>query len=234
MNSRFEIEQAIIAAIIYNDAYATVASILQIKNFSNSYHQKIYGAAGKLYPLTPIDLITIHLQLKKDDPDTAAAVTQQMYTAGKYTIGLHLRHWCLILLQMDIADNFERELILWRDTRIQEDEKVETEILTEMLEMVRIPKVDILELIEKAIKYFDMHDMSWEYKSAKEFNEHIGLKAARIRRMIALDTALSAAAKIADCDLDITQTCKKFLSAINTMIITNRAKPEFLKAAELL
>jgi len=234
MNSRFEIEQAIIAAIIYNDAYATVASILQIKNFSNIYHQNIYAAAGKLYPLTPIDLITIHLQLKKDNPNTAAEVTQQMYTAGKYTIGLHLRHWCLILLQMDITDNFERDLILWRDSRIQENEKVEAEVLTEMLEMIRIPQLDILEFIEKAIKYFDMQDMSWEYKSAKEFNEHIGAKAARIKRMIALDTALAAAAKIADCDIDIKQTCNKFLSAINTMIITNRAKPEFLKAAELL
>jgi len=234
MNSRIEIERAIIAAIVYNGGYATVSSILQKKNFSNFIYTKIYTAAGNLYPLTPIDLITIHLELKKTDPDLLEVITEEMYTSGKYLIGLHLRYWCLIILQLDIRDSFEKELITWRDNRIREKEDVEAAVLTEMLEMIRIPQLDILVFIEKAISYFDRQDMSWEYKNSKEFYDSIGQKACGIRRTISLDTALSAAYKISDCSSDIKQTCDKFIGAINTMIITNQVKPEYSKAAEFL
>lgn len=233
MNSRFEIEEGIIACIVYAGGFATVSCILQKKNFKNEIFQKIFETATTLYPTKPIDPMTIRLALEPTVQDFQP-IHLAMATANKNMVNIHLRYWCMMVLQMDITTAFEKELINWRDLRKADGEDVESAILTEMLEMIRTPNLDVLDFIDKAIKYFDIHNMTIEFEQTREFDNIIGIKTRGIQRGIALDQALSAAYKIAECDYEVKQTCDKFIGAINTMIITGNVKPEFLTASELL
>lgn len=235
MNQRSEIEQTIISAIIYADAFPTAASILSTKHFQNISYALIFETANSLYPTIPINVVTVRNKLQVTVPDQVTGLSQEMVKLGLRLVGCNqVRYMCLLLLEINIKEGFLKELHRWRDSRLEESSSVETAVLTEIIEMLNVADIDILSVIEQAIKYFDIQDMKTEYQEGKLFNEAIARKANSIRRTVTLDTALSAAYKIVETSHEVKQICDKLISALNHMIVTNQIKPEYIKAADLL
>lgn len=232
--NRIEIEEGIIAAVIDANAFPVVVNIISAKNFTVPKFAVIFEVAKKLYPLTPIDVITIRNELTVFWGDSGIEALDHLFLR-KYSVYnvKNVPYWCFILLQMDMANTYKNSLVAWREARIADDHLVASAVLEEVFLMIG-PGVDIIELVEKAIIYFDHQKMDFEAQQSREFEELTLKKALQIKRHIGIETAMSNLLQIANNSGEVEYVCKVFAMAIGEMVLSNKVKDQYTLAAETI
>lgn len=235
MNLRTQIERAIIAAIVYADCFSQVTNYITSKNFCTPIHKKIFDAAAALYPLAPIDIITITRQINSTDPDNMETAVDLILLLDKVNLAqVNAQYWAILLLQLDITEKFKKELVEWKGKRDHSGDAIEAAAITEIIQNIDSPGIDILRLIEKSIAYFIKLNMEPEIQAANQFNTNIALKVAEMKANAALISSLKAMQRLAGCSREVAYECNQFAIAITDMMLSNQVRPQYTQAAKLL
>jgi replicative DNA helicase len=147
-NYRLELEQTIIGACLLEDAYQHVAGIITYKNFKaggTQDHQAIFKAFEEMYPLEPIDPLTVTHKLRK--PFYASYLVQ---CTSKVVSSLHLTGHAFILIQLSMRD----VLIHLLNTQSQKEFSTVTKAaINEIIDECLDGSNDILTIYEKTPEY---------------------------------------------------------------------------------
>ncbi|MBC7418421.1 MAG: hypothetical protein H7325_09720 [Pedobacter sp.] len=237
---KVDIETQILAAILFNKtAYPAIAHILKPENFTSTEavkHREIYKAIENLYPVSPIDLVTLHAEMHISGTLCDEAKSNLVYICGCGTItDANIKRWAFILLQESIRKALLDKLMGWREQRDRDFEKMEKEVLTEIWEIARLPDEDIFQIIEQALVYFQKIGMQPELEDLQEFQKTFKDRVAEIKRVSSIETALGFLLDIAGtAGNDVRYNCKKFALAIADMVTSGQSNESYNKAVNVL
>lgn len=235
MQNRIEIERSILGSIIFYNGFAQVAHILSPKNFTSTgeiHNREVYQAIQKLFPDKPIDLVTVLRELSIEHPGKD---TGQWVFACNTTVlnSANIAYWAIILLQIDISEKYKDQLIFWRDQREKEFQTAAKAELEEMIESMK-PGIDIFDMVEQSVMYFEKQDMKREYEGAKNFSRDFTQKAIQIRQVTTIKTILQHLFDICATSLENKVQCEAFGKAIADIVSTGQTNDRYTKAISIL
>lgn len=230
--SRKQIERAILHCVLLCNGYSQIADILKPSNFHYSPHKEIMETMTNMYPIKPIDLITLTHELKHAYPDNSVT-TFELLAAHTIASTAHLRYWAIILLQIDIQVKFRNKLLEWYTERQQNFHLVEAAAIEEIIQTIRA-KIDMFEMIEKCLVYFQHMKMEVEYEGTSTFYENLNIKCNDIRKMNSLNNILQQLYYLTDPNPDIKAHCQRLIDAVSDMILTGSIKTKYYQAVQIL
>ncbi|MCW5910947.1 MAG: hypothetical protein KIT62_07730 [Cyclobacteriaceae bacterium] len=186
-NFRLNLEQTIIGACLLENGYSRVAGVLTSRNFTQSEyynHRTIFEAIERLYPMWPIDLITVLHEINKNG--------YASYLAGctaKVCSSDNLRYHAFILLQLSMRDVLIHALDKVRSAHISSTTHAAIqEIIDECLDTGN----DILEIYPKALSYLETTGAE-EFLLAdiRKLNEGIDRKIKVIKAQAHIDCLIN-------------------------------------------
>lgn len=235
MNSRIEIERALLGAIIFCNAYAQVAHIINEKNFTSTSeikNREVFGVIKKMFPVVPIDMITVLKQLSESYPDEE--VGDWVFCCDGYVqSSQNAGYWALMLLQIDVTEKYKDVLIEWRDARVMDLDKVEAAVLTEMLEEMK-RGIDIFDFISKSIQYFDLQKMDRERDAATFFNDSFDVRIKSIKQANTMKCILNNLFSMCKTVPEHVIQCEIFAKAIVDITSTGMTNDRYVKAVSII
>lgn len=229
MNTRLDIEKAILGAIIYCDGFAQIAHILSAKNFSSSpkiKHRELFAVISSMFPTKRIDMITVRQEVERIFPGNGIWVLK----CNNYiTASSNLTYWGLILLQIDVTEKFQKKLIEWKDSRDQDFDHSASGALKEIIESI-VPDVDIFDLVDGAINYFDHLGMKLEHEEAIQFSRDFLEKQRKIKQMESIETILSHLYSASRCSPELQDQCNLFGKIIADIITSGQTNERYTQA----
>lgn len=229
--NRHDIERAILAAIIYCDGYVRISNILTYKNFQVVAHADIFRCISVLYPHTPIDIITAGNELSKLDPEGGYNLLINTLSVNVSSAG-NLEYWAFILLEMDITEKFRRQVSEWKIEAAGDGHKTTVAVLDEISE--NIGKMDIFDLIEKVIAYFQDKGLREEEQKALAFNDQLAARVKDIKKTASVKIAVDYLIKTTQQSARCSDQCEKFARVIVDIISTGHTNPLYTRAIETI
>lgn len=243
-----DIEAYILGSIVFCNGYPEVAHILSDKHFSyspqkadintphNVFNKQVFNAAKALFPHSPIDLITITAELKKMGL-THKDINQGMYESKIDAVNSagNIKWWAFILIQENIKICFLDKLSTWHNKRKNDFDKMEAEVLKEIIFTLNTPENDVFEVIEKAKIYFKHIKMDFEFEESTVLTNYFEDKIKEIKRVNSITKALGYLIEVANTSgNEVQYNCHKFASAIADMITTGKTTDSYDKAVNVL
>ena len=234
MKTRLELERAILGPIIFCNGFALVADVLTEKNFiASGYHKIIFLECKKLFPLKPIDPITLVYQLRNTYGDSQEITNYIFSHLYQFPSTLHLVFHSYILLQEDIKKKFLDQVIEWKAQREKDYDHSAAATLLEVAETIN-SGADIFEVIEKASEYFMLQDMEAEYKHCKEYYQDLVSKTKKIKRMDGLNQILNNLSMYNNINPETIYHNQVFIKAIKDIFRTGVITEKQQKAVKIL
>src|SRR5690606_37520984 len=131
MNTRVELEKAILSPIIFCNGYAYIANILTEKNFVTEPHKIIFSICTELYPVKPIDIIVLTHVLRERYPDNVQLIHYAFVELSHISANTHLVYHSFLLLQEDIKLKFLSSVTAWKVNREKELQHTQAATLLE-------------------------------------------------------------------------------------------------------
>lgn len=234
LQTRQQIESAILEAIIYANGFPLVADILTPLNFRGQYHAEIFTAIKSLAPESVIDLITLLDHIEKIYPDRPE-ISSYLLANRAFTVvsNANIVYWAIILLQEDIALKFKKQLIDWKDLRDKSGDIVESAILEEVITSIN-DRSDIFDIITKSAEYFRLQNMQLEALEADAFEGHVSQKIKNIKRQQSVKLALDNVLTLVSPNTEIANACYKMASAMFDMIVNHSLPQNYIEATKHL
>jgi hypothetical protein len=236
MFDRLDIENSILGAIIYHNAYTQVSHILAPSNFSSLPaidNRGLYKVISGLFPERPIDLLTIGYEIRTKFPQDVTLMSTLLNTGHKITSAASASYWALVLLQEDITGKFIRQLAEWRAQRESDHNLVEAAALMEVINDMALGG-DVLDVIERATLYFHSLNMQTEFDACMQFYDDLSTKVKNIKKMNPINTALNYLYQATEADDVAQEHCRIFADAIASILINQKIDPKFIEAANLI
>lgn len=202
---RLELEKTIIAQCLVEGGFDQVANILSPKNFSKADsqglyidHQKVFAVFTQLYPLIPINLVTVTSKFNDVDRNN------NLFVLTGYLSNLsscaNIKCHAFLLLEMCIRSEFinllnnHKSRMEISNTTIPAHAAI-NEIMEAALDG------DILDIIDKAPIYLKSRDGNLTNK-VKEFNKNIDSKVHKIKEQAHLDCLFKNLMSLGNSNLD--------------------------------
>jgi replicative DNA helicase len=147
---RQNLEQTIIGACLLENGYSQVAGILTSRNFTHSgafNHKAIFEAIERLFPLRPVDLITVVHEVNKSGYASYLAEC-----ASKVCSSENLRSHAVILLQICMRDALIQILDNARGAHIS---STTLAAIQEIIDHCLDKSEDIFETYQGALSYLE-------------------------------------------------------------------------------
>jgi len=223
---RLNLEQTIIGACLLENGYSRVAGVLSARNFSQTEynnHQLIFEAIERLYPLRPVDLITvIHEVNKRGYAYYLADCMAKVCSAD------NLRSHALLLVQLSMRDALIQTLDKARSKHFSNSTHCAIqEIIDECLDSGN----DILEIYPKALIHLEkIGAEDFILADVRKLNESIDRKCATIKAQAHIDCLINNLNQLSNSGSNtITRlTLARLIELTKGVLIKGNVNPEVL------
>lgn len=184
---RLQLEQTIIGSCILENGYSQVAEVLTDKSFTKSEpfdHQLIFSAIEKLYPVRPIDLLTVSYEINKPEYSSYLA-----HCALNVSSASNLKHHAYILLQLGMRDALINLLDQAQSTAVS---LVTRSAIQEVIDECLDTENDILDIYSKVVSYLENLGVENNIvNQVQTLNEKFLLKVSKIKAQSHIDSLLN-------------------------------------------
>lgn len=179
-------EQVIIGAcLLESGAFVKVADFLEPKNFSNSVYAEIYQVMCRLYPESPIDMITI-----KHHATNSRIVSYMAEATSIVSNAANLRAHALILMEYSIRDSAIATLSKYVDESFSSN-LIEQASIREVIDEFLDYGNDIFELINNAKGFFSEKVVNVPLADAfQSMQQMVDARVHRMKQQVRVDTLL--------------------------------------------
>lgn len=190
MTIRIDLERKILGACLLENSFFQVADILSYKNFSKGEmsgadHQLIFKTMEKLYPLRPVDAVSVFHSIKSDSYLYCSYIAELM---GLVSTSSSLKSWALILFETDIREKFIQQLQRIADPQYGNVVfAAANEIIDELLDQEN----DVFLIIPKAISYLRSIADEATVKGLDYFFSQVSTRIEGIRTQVTLESIFS-------------------------------------------
>ncbi|MBX2893965.1 MAG: hypothetical protein KF763_00880 [Cyclobacteriaceae bacterium] len=225
---RLNLEQTIIGACLLENGYSRVAGILSARNFSRTEyydHQLIFEAIERLYPLRPVDLITVTHEV-----NTRGYAYYLADCVAKVCSSDNLRSHALILVQLSMRDALIRTLDKARSKHVS---NITHSAIQEIIDKCLDTGNDILEVYPNALKYLQsIAAEDFILADVRRLNESIDRKCAAIRAQAHIDCLINNLNQLSNSGSNTTKrlTLARLIELTKGVLVKGEVKPEVLES----
>jgi hypothetical protein len=187
MSIRVLVEQTVLGMCLLENGYSKVSDILSPVNFSSPdidkgiyfSHGEIFSAFEKLYPIKPINLVSVIGMLGYESMWYIFALSSRVCSSSD------IRYHAFQLLEFSIRESFLSLLTKLSEGKTDITAVAIHEIIDEALDYDN----DIFEVIKTAITYLQKIDSN-AVGEAIDFHNKIDLKVSRIKQLASVDALM--------------------------------------------
>jgi len=223
---RQQLEHAILgAALCDRNVLHQIISVVNHKNFSDQSVQKCWTVIEKMYPNTPVDLVTFTLSAKSLYPNEWQLLLMSANTATNMIASTaHTYHHAFTLLEIDIADKLYKTLYEIRNTYPLSSKETES-----IMMHLSGKTADVFTVLEKALEYYQAKEMEGEHETLKDFEGGLLKRIEQIKQMAQVDLALeilTGVSQLPDQNIQLTRLLK---NGIIALCMSNELPANFTK-----
>lgn len=217
LSARSDLERAILGAcLLEHGAYPAVSDTLDAKNFSIGPHSEIYKAMGKLYPHSPIDLITVARCTRGSISPSYLAELQKEISSSA-----NIRQHAICLVEACFGDG----LIKLLDEHINRNPQINRtthSALRDIIDKIIDSDSDIFDLVQGAIIYVDAIGATDITEKIREYDHKIQRRIQNVKRLAKTESLLANLKSIGSYPGDTktrvatTTLCNKLLDILAT------------------
>lgn len=223
-NARNNLESAIIGAVLSSYKLHEIIHVVSHKNFKNPYYAKIYKVIEAMYGTAPVDPITVAYKVREAYPGESADINHYMNTAISFvSTTANVYHHAFILLQEDITEKLYDLL-----NKIRQEFPLSAEDTKSIMLHIAGKTIDIFDVLELALEFYQKKEMEGEYEMLKEFEGNLLTKIKQIKQMAQVQLAMEMLSQIADTPPHYKRLTSLLRDGIVSVFMTHKLPANFI------
>lgn len=223
-NARNNLESAIIGAVFCSQKIHEIIHVVTHKNFKNPSYSKIYKVIESMYGVAPIDLVTVAFKIREAYPNASTELNFLASSAVNYVGSTaNVYYHAFILLQEDITEKLYDLL-----NKIRQEFPLSAEDTKSIMLHIAGKTIDVFEVLELALEFYQKKEMEAEYEMLKEFENNILKKIKQIKQMAQVQLAMEMLSQIADTPPHYKRLTSLLRDGIVSVFMTNKLPANFI------
>lgn len=228
-NLRLSLEEAVLGACLFENAYSRIAHILKSKNFIGACvpdptitHERIFSIIEDLYTRQTVDLITVsehYIQMFGFNSSINACLSRLYNMVSSDS---NLVYHALALLEIDLKDKLLLLLIECRKQNEQNGNYESTEAISEVTESI-MEGENIFEVIENSEIYFLSLRMDEEAAKIRDFKVDISKRIKGVKQVAQIELHARSIMRLAGTNLPYVQSLsQKLINGLIEVTVTGK------------
>ena len=184
-DDRRQLEAAILGAILLENCYSLVGNFISHKNFSVAHHIQVMRTVETMWPLEPVDMVTVTVKAKKLYNLEGKAYSGFAKKVAALTMGVNntvnVQHLSLSLVEMGIRETAISKLEIHLKQMNTAGDLAKEGLCASAITEAKNPFSSIFSTIDQLIPYFNGYQMTGIAEELGELREAVFKKVEKIK-----------------------------------------------------